>query len=183
MDRLRISELKTAVLVALGAVYDQEFRLIRQHCHEQNIVGAFYHYFRCFYEQKVAPLCVDMEYSRQGELRDGKNIDLDATESLCPFCGKSHSRRIRSDFVVHEPGTNRHNRLVIEFKGSWSEGCLEWDRKKLSCLTLPVGVSDADVVCGYQLGASIVLYEDAIGVEWFAKGHPLRRKFILLENR
>ena len=47
-----LSHTMGAIQVSLGAVYKYEYRLVEQHCHELNIVGAFYHYFRSMFEKR-----------------------------------------------------------------------------------------------------------------------------------
>ena len=160
-----------AVIVALGIVYKNEYRLIENHCHELNIVGAFYHYFRNLFEGLLRPYCIDMEYSRMGSKMNPKEIDIRNLKGKCPYCHKRHSRRIRSDFIIHKPGKDK-NLLVIEFKGEWSSGCLIWDEKKLRALTKPIQSRPRGVayVCGYLLGVSIILKDSGAGLQWFTKG-------------
>ena len=69
-----IKRVKDAICVVLGAVYKNEFRLIEQQCHELNIVGAFYHYFRSMFEKDFVSYSIDMEYSRMGERKASKLI-------------------------------------------------------------------------------------------------------------
>ena len=163
--------LKDAVAFTTGAVYKNEYRLIQQHCHELNIVGAFYHYFRLYFGDQFRPYCIDMEYSRMGNRLLPKEIAVNARDGVCPCCHKEHKRRIRSDFIIHQPGSDK-NLFVIEFKGEWSSGCLEWDHRKLCELTKPI-TSRPDgesYVCGYKLGVSIMLKDSGVGLEWFTNG-------------
>ena len=62
--------------------------------------------------------------------------------------------------------------LVIEFKGKWSSGCLEWDERKLCELTKPIKSrpKGESYVCGYLLGASIIFRDSGVGLKWFANG-------------
>lgn len=163
-----VERVKNAVYIALGAVYKNEFRLIKQQCHELNIVGAFYHYFRMFFGEQYRPYCIDMEYSRQGAQMDPKEIDVNNLNGECSYCHRVHKRRVRSDFIVHVPGEDK-NLLVVEFKGGWSTGCLQWDKKKLQALTIPkLSCSNTDkYVCGYQLGVSIVLKNEKVELRFY----------------
>lgn len=172
------------IQVSLGAVYKYEYRLIEQHCHELNIVGAFYHYFRSMFEKRFCTYCIDMEYSRMGMRNVPKEIHAFTGEGNCPFCHERHGRRIRSDFIIHKPGTDK-NLLVIEFKGEWSSGCLEWDERKLCELTKsiksrPQGES---YVCGYMLGLSILLKHEGIELQHVRRGKKLgERRFFSKEE-
>lgn len=171
MKCLTCKMIMEAVQVSLGAVYKNEFRLITQHCHELNIVGAFYHYFREMFEWRFDPYCIDMEYSRMGTRMMSKEINANAGAFVCPFCNKEHNRRIRSDFIVHKPGED-DNLLVIEFKGAWSSGCLYWDEKKLRELTKPLisRPKGESYVCGYKLGVSIIMKEGGCESQMFVRG-------------
>ena len=162
---------KEAVQVSLGAVYKNDYRLIAQHCHELTIVGAFYHYYRELFENQFNLYSIDMEYSRMGGRKVAKEINVPSGEIVCPYCHKKHGRRIRSDFIMHKPGTD-DNWLVIEFKGIWSSGCKEWDEVKLCALTKPIASRPTGelYVCGYKLGVSILLKEDGIELQYFANG-------------
>ncbi|MBO5905377.1 MAG: hypothetical protein J6Q84_03040 [Kiritimatiellae bacterium] len=164
----KVKRVKDAVCVALGAVYKNEFRLIQQQCHELNIVGAFYHYFRSMFERDFESYSIDMEYSRMGERKMSKSISVSAEKRKCSYCHEKHSRRVRSDFIIHKPGTD-DNLVVIEFKGEWSKGCFAWDKKKLQELTKPLSSrSDTDdYVCGYQLGVSIVLNNQRVVMSFY----------------
>lgn len=172
--------LKDAVAFTIGAVYKNEYRLIQQHCHELNIVGAFYHYFRLYFGDQFRPYCIDMEYSRMGNRLLPKEIAVNAGGGSCPYCHKQHSRRIRSDFIIHKPGTD-DNLLVIEFKGEWSSGCLAWDEKKLRELTKPLTARPAgeSYVCGYKLGVSIIMKEVGCQLQMFVKGEKVGQRFLI----
>ena len=169
-----IKSMVEAIQISLGAVYKKEYRLIEQHCHEVNIVGAFYHYFRQLFELRFESYCIDMEYCRMGTRTLSKEININVGGVVCPLCNKKHTRRIRSDFIIHRPGTD-DNLLVIEFKGEWSSGCLDWDEKKLCALTMPLVTRPAEesYVCGYKLGVSIMLKEDMVGLEQFEEGNKV----------
>ena len=162
-----------AIQVSLGAVYKYEYRLIKQHCHELNIVGAFYHYFRTMFEKRFKRLKyrIDMEYNRMGARNISKEIHILIGGEYCPICHKKHRRRIRSDFIIHKPGTD-DNLLVIEFKGEWSSGCLGWDERKLCELTKPITSrpEGETYVCGYVFGVSIILKDSGVGFRRFANG-------------
>ena len=160
-----------AIQVSLGAVYKYEYRLIEQHCHELNIVGAFYHYFRNMFEERFSTYCIDMEYSRMGMRKVPKEIHGLLGGEHCPFCNEKHRRRVRSDFIIHKPGTDE-NLLVIEFKGEWSSGCQSWDEKKLCELTKPLSSrpEGESYVCGYVLGVSIILKVNGVCFKRFANG-------------
>lgn len=173
-----------AVIVTLGAVYKNDYRLIKQHCHELNIVGVFYYHFRRVFEKSFSRYRIDMEYNRMGARNVSKEIHILIEGECCPICHKKHGRRIRSDFIIHKPGTDR-NLLVIEFKGEWSSGCLEWDERKLRELTKstksrPKGES---YVCGYKLGLSILLKHDGIELQQVRGGNKLdERRFFSKEE-
>ena len=76
-----------AIQVSLGAVYKYEYRLIKQHCHELNIVGAFYHYFRTMFEKRFKRLKyrIDMEYNRMGARNISKEIHILIGENIVQF--------------------------------------------------------------------------------------------------
>ncbi|MBR3924918.1 MAG: hypothetical protein IKJ45_17500 [Kiritimatiellae bacterium] len=180
MKRLTYKMLMEAVQVSLGAIYKNEYRLIKQHCHELNIVGTFYYYFRKLFQEQFSPFCIDMEYSRMGKQMDPKEIDIQNLRGKCPYCHKKHRRRIRSDFIIHTPGAD-NNLLVIEFKGMWSSGCLEWDEKKLCALTKSLVARPAgeSYVCGYKLGVSIIMHEDGCQLQLFVKGKKCGQRFLI----
>lgn len=179
-----IKRVKDAVCVVLGAVYKNEFRLIEQQCHELNIVGAFYHYFRSMFECDFESYSIDMEYSRMGERKMYKLISVLAGKEKCSYCHKKHSRRIRSDFIIHKPGTD-DNLAVIEFKGEWSKGCIEWDQRKLQELTKPLSSrpNTDDYVCGYQLGVSIVLKNEKVAMRFYLSGNDSAKSVVMSKEQ
>ena len=179
-----LSHAMDAIQVSLGAVYQYEYRLIVQHCHELNIVGAFYHYFRSMFEKRFSTYCIDMEYSRMGMRNVPKEIHGLLGGEHCPFRHEKHGRRVRSDFIIHKPGTDE-NLLVIEFKGEWSSGCLKWDHRKLCELTKPITSRPAgeSYVCGYKLGLSILLKHDGIELQQVRRGKKVgERRFFSREE-
>ena len=103
-----------------------------------------------------------------------KEINVNVGDGVCPLCKKEHKRRIRSDFIIHMPGTD-DNLLVVEFKGEWSSGCLYWDEKKLRELTKPIisRPKGETYVCGYKLGVSIIIKEDGCESQMFVNGDPV----------
>ena len=179
-----LSHTMGAIQVSLGAVYKYEYRLIEQHCHELNIVGAFYHYFRSMFEKRFSKYRIDMEYNRMGARNVSKEIHILMGGECCPICHKKHGRRIRSDFIIHKPGTDE-NLLVIEFKGEWSSGCQSWDERKLCELTKPLTSrpEGESYVCGYKLGLAIRLKHDGIELQQVRRGNRLgERQFFSKEE-
>ena len=166
-----LKKVMEAVIVTLGAVYKNDYRLIKQHCHELNIVGAFYYHFRRMFEKSFSRYRIDMEYSRMGTRNVSKEIHSLTGGEFCPICHAKHGRRIRSDFIIHKPGKDI-NLLAIEFKGEWSSGCQEWDERKLCELTKPLTSrpEGESYVCGYVLGVSIILKASGVGFQRFANG-------------
>ena len=113
-----------------------------------------------------------------------KEIHILMGGECCPICHKKHGRRIRSDFIIHKPGKD-DNLLVIEFKGEWSSGCLEWDERKLCELTNPITrrPKGESYVCGYKLGLAIQLKHDGIELQQVRRGNRLgERQFFSKEE-
>ena len=153
---------------AMWCVYRNEYWLIEQECHELNIVGAFYHYFRCMFDSEFKECSIDMEYSKQGRESLPKEIKAKCSNKKCSNCGKDdHKHRIRSDFVIHHRGDNTRNILTLEFKGEWAKtnGNCDWDFEKLKVLTRK-GTEEFS----YSYGGFVKLEKHGVTITWFEDG-------------
>jgi len=160
--KVRQEELSAMVKAALSLLYCNERWLIDHHCHEVNIVGAFYYYFRSAFGMRFPGYAIDMEYSRQGKGLDPKRVS--AGDGDC----------IRSDFVIHKRGT-KDNVLAIEFKTEWSEEDFSRDAEKLQAMTRNDG-DCLDFANGYQHGLSLVLAGNGAMLAWYRDGAPVNEE-------
>ena len=163
------------IFKAMDLVYAKEYWLIEKQCHEINIVGAFYHYFRNLYGRYLPKtLSIDMEYSRKGHSSLPKIIETKQCHSIrCGKCGKcEHPHRVRSDFVIHHRGDNSNNLLVLEFKGEWTANrtnC-DWEVEKLKILTGNKNNMDKEEWFGYSYGGLVIVKPEEISITWFENG-------------
>jgi len=95
-------------------------------------------------DEPHAHLAVDCEYNRAGD--DPKRLmDLYRPDEAGPWDVRAVT--VYPDIIVHERGTNKHNRIVVEVKvkgrGSSGEAECNRDREKLRRLRSAFGYVDA----------------------------------------
>ena len=133
--------LEYLIQTALSLLYTNDKHLIDQHANERCIVFRFGHYFQtllsmhCEYKGYVLYL----EYNRDGE---------DPKKTI------NHQNGIYPDVILHKPGNNDNNLLVMEFKGHWNNEGQKEDKSKIKDLMNPNGKYK------YKNGYTIFLKED-----------------------
>lgn len=114
---------------ALDRLYTNEKILFKENSSERNRVFHFARYFiDILKEQKIFEECdVDCEYNRD-YFNEKKYKEV-------IYEGKEH--RIFPDFILHKRGSNKENKLAIEFKNT--KNLNKIDKYKLEALTSEEG--------------------------------------------
>jgi hypothetical protein len=173
---LRIENLQTAVIRAVGNFKKYDLKLLELAVHEQAISHRIAVYLeRLFGIGTKANLNVDCEYSKH--LKDDKIAIIEPHYFLgkyprcsCNSCKKLENleeieeKDFRPDIVVHTRGNDRKNVVALEVKKS---RICPFDLAKLRALTLPKG---AKVVYGYELGVFLHFQNKEPKYIWFLSG-------------
>lgn len=121
MDRNQLDEIVNRCLEEL---YNQGAKILAQDVGERAICGRL--------AMLLAPwfpdYCVDIEFNRKGPGLEPKDIEMPDEN------GDLTTNRVFPDIIVHEPGHNLRNLLVIEVKKSTNPVGDEHDYAKLQAL-------------------------------------------------
>ncbi len=131
----QITQLDSAIDIALNEVYQKDFYLIEHKVHERSIVNRFSIYFqKSLASTEFATLNLDFEYSKN-------HADPKRTVNF--------KNGTYPDIILHRRGSNEDNILIIEFKTWWDSNTIT-DIQKLKDFTNQNGQYK------YGMGFSIV---------------------------
>lgn len=114
-------ELEPLVNSALEALYEQELDILVQDVGERTICGSL----ACLLRPHFPGFRTHVEYNRRGSGVDPKNLEWPDGD------GQLTLQRVFPDIIVHQPGHDRSNLLVIEVKKSTNSCSDEHDHAKL----------------------------------------------------
>lgn len=128
----------------------------------------FYNHEKYIIENRVSERCLVYNYSKYLQIYlkelnyDNLNIDLEYNRN----CGKAKSISIQKlsypDLIIHERGSNRNNKLVIEFK-KWNnvrKDVIKRDEEKLKCFRSEYGFEKAFLIIFSKDSCEKVVYKE-----------------------
>jgi hypothetical protein len=128
MDR---TELEPIVRNALRVLYAKHLQILQLDVAERTICGELAHILKEAFDQHD----VQVEYNKHG--LEPKMIDLPDANGVLT------SSRVYPDIIVHQPGHDRENILVVEVKKTTNSTSDDADLVKLSQIKQQIGYRNA----------------------------------------
>jgi hypothetical protein len=121
---LERNQLDEIISKCLQELYDQGGQILAQDVGERAICGRL----AMLMAPRFPTYCVDIEYNRKGPGLEPKDIEMPDED------GDLTTNRVFPDIIVHEPGHNLRNLLVVEVKKSTNPVDDKHDHAKLQAL-------------------------------------------------
>lgn len=148
---------------AISDLYKDNWFFFTQGVGEWTISSEFHHIMKMKYGNRFIGFDMDAEYNLM------RTIDHGLAQKMI-VDDEGRALKIRPDFIIHRRGCPLGNVLCVEIKRHGGTR-LNYDDKKLKCLTRTSDVKGLEGVHNYSFGVSVLMLKRRVECRWYEHGN------------
>ena len=158
---------------AISDLYKDNWSFFTLGVGEWSISSEFHHIMKMKYGKRFIGFDMDAEYNLMRTIDHGLAQKVIVDE-------EGRVLKIRPDFIIHRRGCPQENVLCVEIKRHGGMR-LNYDDKKLKCLTRTSDMRGLEGVHNYSFGVSVLMLKRRVECRWYERGNVGYTRHALVE--